>query len=353
MSSEVSNESVSRQMQSVTIHDVAREAGVSIGTVSKALNGQGKLKSETRERIQEVAARLGFRPNMMAQNLLRGRSYTVGLLTTDSYGRFSIPLMKGIEDALGTAQILVFLCDARDDAQRERQYIETLLSKRVDGIIVTSRRTDPRPAIDVGQTGIPVLYAYTQVKEGNALCILPDDEQGARLAIEHLVEHGRRHIGHIMGPSHFESTQLRQKAVRQVLKEAGLATHEQRFLSGPWQESWGYNATQFLITSDPQVDAIFCGNDQIARGTIDMLRELGRKVPDDIAVIGFDNWEIIAASSRPPLTTVDLDIYHLGQLAGSRLLTMIDGSRETGVIRHPCHLVIRASCGSHDLVPIQ
>src|SRR6266496_366979 len=119
-------------MRRVTIRDVAVEAGVSIGTASKALNGQGKLRAETRERVAEVAQRLGFAPNTLAQALLAGRSFTVGVITTDSFGRFSIPVMLGAEDALGAGQLSVFMCDTRDDPARERQYLETLLSRRVD-----------------------------------------------------------------------------------------------------------------------------------------------------------------------------------------------------------------------------
>ncbi|MBO0794002.1 MAG: LacI family DNA-binding transcriptional regulator [Ktedonobacteraceae bacterium] len=335
-----------RAQQVVTIHDVAREAGVTIGTVSKALNGQGKLRPETRERVRAAAARLGFRPNEHAQNLMRGRSFTVGLITTDSYGRFSIPLMLGIEDTLGPAQISVFLCDARDDPAREQQHIESLLAKRVDGIIVTGRRIDPRPPIDIGNAGIPVLYAYTQTTDSGALCLLPDDEQGGRIAIEHLLRLGRRHIAHITGPLRFESVRLREKGMRTVLAEYGLPYVEQRVFSGPWQERWGYEAVSLLLERKTPFDAIFCGSDQLARGVADALRERGVRVPDDVALVGFDNWEIIAAATRPPLTTVDMNMHTLGQLTGERLLAMMNGEREMGVRRIPCSLVIRDSCGA-------
>src|SRR6266700_5770118 len=129
----------------VTIHDVARAAGVSVGTVSKALNGYGQLREETRTAVRSAADRLGFRPNDLAQSLLRKRSFTVGLISTDSYGRFSIPVLEGIESALEPARISVFLCSAADDPAREQQHIDSLMAKRVDGIIVTGRRTDKRP----------------------------------------------------------------------------------------------------------------------------------------------------------------------------------------------------------------
>jgi len=334
-----------RQLTSPTIYDVARAAGVAIGTASKALNGQGKLRPETRARVQDAAERLGFRPNDLAQSLLRGRSFTVGLLTTDSYGRFSIPLMQGIEDALGAARIAVFLCDARDDPARERHYIETLLSKKVDGIIVTARRTDPRPPLAVEASRIPVVYAYTQVTDDDALCLLPDDAQGGRLATEQLLLAGRRRLAHVTGPERFESVRLRREGMYQTLTAHDVAIPAARVLSGPWQEQWGYEAVARLFAADGRIDGIFCGSDQIARGVVDALRERGARVPDDVAVVGFDNWEIIAAATRPALTTVDMLLHALGRVAGLRLRAMIDGERESGVVRLPCRLVVRDSCG--------
>ena len=173
-------------MRRVTIRDVAAEAGVSIGTASKALNGQGKLRAETRERVAEAAQRLGFAPNTLAQALLAGRSFTVGLITTDSFGRFSIPVMLGAEDALGTVQVSVFMCDTRDDPERERRYVEMLAARRVDGLIVTGRRVEPRPPVVAGP-GIPVVYAMTQPLGEGGPAVLPDDEGGGRSAAGHLL----------------------------------------------------------------------------------------------------------------------------------------------------------------------
>src|ERR1700728_3715391 len=156
-----------------TIRDVAAHAGVSIGTASKALNGQGKLRAETRARVVAAARELGFSPNVLARGLLAGRTYTVGLITTDSFGRFSIPVMLGAEDALGAGQISVFMCDTRDDPDRERHYLDRLVSRRVDGLIVTGRGIEPRPAVDVGHR-FPVVYAMTQPLDGDDPAILPD-----------------------------------------------------------------------------------------------------------------------------------------------------------------------------------
>ncbi len=197
-----------------TIWDVARAAGVSVGTVSKALNGRGQLREETRALVRSTAERLGFRPNDLAQSLLRKRSFTVGLISTDAYGRFSIPVLEGIESALEPARISVFLCSAADDPAREQQHIDSLMAKRVDGIIVTGRRTDKRPALALGKASVPVLYAFAQVADRNALCLLPDDFGGAELAGEHLIGLGRQRIAHVTGPEDFEAVRQRRAAIR-------------------------------------------------------------------------------------------------------------------------------------------
>ena len=326
-----------------TIHDVARAAGVAVGTASKALNGRGQLREATRERVLAEAARLEFRPNDLIKSLLRGRTFTVGLLTTDYFGRFTMPLLAGIEDALGAAEILVFLCNVRDDPERERKVVASLLAKQVDGIIVTGRRTDPRPAVNLGRSHVPIVYANTRVADAGVVCVLPNDADGGQRAASHLLDMGRRRIAHVTGPAHWEAVQQRRDAAAAVLASQGLALADERVLYGEWRESWGYEAAGRLLEVDPGIDAIFCGSDTIARGVLDGLREHGRTVPDDIAVVGFDNWEIIAGAARPPLTTVDLNLHDVGRCASERLLAMLEGEHEPGTVRLPCNLVIRES----------
>lgn len=338
---------VGRPSGSITLADIANVAGVSPGTVSRALNGRDGVNAETRDRVQEVARRLGYQPNALARGLLSGRSYTVGLITTDSFGRFSIPVMLGAEDALGAGQMSVLLCDGRDDPIRERHYLRTLLERRVDGIIVTGRRTDPRPPIG-SDLGVPVVYAMTQSTSAEDLSITPDDLQGGALAVGHLIGTGRRYVAHVTGPERFQAARLRaQGALAQLEADGGSLVGGQVFY-GEWTEQWGRQAAAMLldlVSRGAELDAVFCGNDQIARGMLDIFREAGVAVPDDVAVMGFDNWEIIAAASRPPLTTVDMDLREVGRLAAESLLEAIAGNRDRGVRTNPCRLVIRDSTG--------
>jgi LacI family transcriptional regulator len=298
------------ETRAATITDVAALAGVSISTVSKAVNGRAGMRPETRDRVLAAASQLSFRPSPIARGLLVGRSYTVGLITSDSFGRFTIPVMLGAEDALGRGQMSVLLCDGRGDPIREEHYVRTLLSRKVDGMIVTGRRTDERPPVAAGLP-VPVVYVMTQSQDPGDLSLIP--------------------------------ARLRAAGARKALAAAGLTLAGGEALFGEWSEEWGRQAAQVVLRSNPDIDAIFCGCDQIARGVADALREAGRQVPADVALVGYDNWDVFAAAGRPPLTTVDMCLRELGGLAAQRLLAAIDGAEIGGIERHPCRLVIRES----------
>jgi LacI family transcriptional regulator len=330
-----------------TIRDVARLAGVSIGTVSKALNANGRLSAETREKVLRVAKEIEYRPNGLAQSLHRARSMTVGILSNDSFGRFSFPIVEALERRLFDHGIAVFMCNATDDPLRERRHIDQLLGKRIDGLVVTSRRADKREPIGALAHGLPVIYVFSRVEDPDALCLLPDDKGGAMLAVSHLAALGRRRIAHITGPERFEAVRLRGAGYRTALAVAGLRARAGDYLAGQWSESWGREAVAQLFSGRRAgPDALFCGNDQIARGAIDTLREMGRSVPGDVAVVGFDNWEVMAQAARPPLTSVDMNLDALGREAGECLLAMMSGRKIAGVRRLPCSLVVRRSCGA-------
>src|SRR5689334_22980155 len=164
---------VDRRSRAVTISDVASLAGVSIATVSKALNGRDNVRAETRQRVLEAAQELSFQPNALARGLLSGQTRTVGLLTSDSVGRFGIPVLLGAEDAFGAGEMAVLLCDARGDAIREQHHLRALLSRRVDGLIVVGESTDPRPSVS-GDLPLPVVYAYGPSEDPDDVSFVPD-----------------------------------------------------------------------------------------------------------------------------------------------------------------------------------
>ena len=185
---------------------------------------------------------------------------------------------------------------------------------------------------------IPVIHVFAHSDDPDALSLLPDDQGGARLAVAHLAQ-TRHRIAHVTGPARFEAVRLRVSGYRAALLDAGLSPLP--VLHGPWSEAWGREAVAQLLTNPP--DAILCGNDQIARGAADALREAGRLVPQDVALIGFDNWRVIAEACRPPLSSVDMNLAALGAEAGRRMLAMIAGETFRGLERLPCNLILRAS----------
>lgn len=324
----------------IRIYDVAHAAGVSIATASKALNETGRMTPETRDRVKRVAQEMGFRPNAMARALVSHRSLTVGLLTNDTYGRFTLPVMAGVSEALVDEGVSVFLCTIEDDPALARVHVDAMLDKQVDGIIASGKRIDRRLAVDLSNLPIPVVYAFTSGPE-DAVTLVSDDAQGSREAVQWLLGLGRRRLVHVTGPESFASVRERAAAFRAVAGGEGLVLH------GQWSEAWGHEAVGRLWSrAGAPPDAIFCGNDQIARGVVDALRERGLNVPLDVSVVGFDNWEIVAAATRPPLTTVDMNLKQLGREAGRLILALAEGKAVApGIRKLPCQLVVRQSCG--------
>jgi LacI family transcriptional regulator len=324
-----------------TIRDVATRAGVSPGTVSKAINGTGQISAETRERILRVAEEIDFRPNQLARSVFERRSFTVGMITTDSFERFSVPVMIGAEDALGAGRMSVFLCDSRDDPIREKHYIDVLTGRRVDGFIVTGRNFNARPPLAVPPR-TPVVYALTPSSDPDDCSIGVDDEGAGRLAGEHLVRLGRTRIAHVTGPTRFDAAVRRAAGFTSALAAGGVAPIADVYW-GEWSESWGREAARMLLRRHPDLDAVYCGSDMLARGVADGLRDAGVRVPEDVAIIGTDNWEVMALGSRPTLTSVDLRLADVGRLAAERLLDAIDGRPHAGLELVPPQLVIRGS----------
>jgi LacI family transcriptional regulator len=290
----------------------------------------------------DAAKKMSFTPSQVARSLLAGRTGTVGLLTSDLEGRFVIPILMGAEDAFGAGEVNVFLCDARGDAIREQYHLRALLNRRVDGIIVVGSQTDPRPSLG-HDLPVPVVYAYAPSEDPTDLSITPDNEAGGREAIEHLVSVGRSRIAHITGDPSYAAARDRVTGSLAAIRAAGLEPVGDVMFSN-WSERWGRDATAALLARYPDVDGIVCGSDQIARGALDTLRDLGRSVPEDVAIVGFDNWEILATNARPELTSIDANLQELGRTAALRVFDAIAGQEvEYGTTRLPVKLVIRGS----------
>lgn len=324
-----------------TLRDVAAVANVSVATVSKVLTGGYKLRPETELRVREAVSALHFSPNHHAQSLHNKRTGTVGLLTSDLEGRFSIPVLMGAEDAFGTGDVSVFLCDARGDAIREQHHVRALLSRRVEGLIVVGHSTNPRASL--GRLPVPVVYAYAPSSDPLDISIVSDNYGAGRLAAEHLATNGRRRIGYVAGDPTFQASSDRVAGAVDLLDSHGLSLVGGKALYGNWSEEWGAHGVRALLAAEPELDGVLCGNDVIARGAIDALRDLDKRVPYPVAVVGHDNWEIVATQARPPLTTVDMNLQELGRRAAQLLFAAIDGSRPDGLQKVDTRLIYRGS----------
>lgn len=325
-----------------TLSDVARLAGVSVATASKSLNGRQQVKAETRERVLSAAEQLSFSPNVLARNLLSGRSGAIGLVTHDLEGRFSIPTLMGAEDAAGTGKTSVLLCDARGDALREQYHVQALLGRRVDGLMIVGARPDPRPSL--GSLPVPVVYAYAPSEDPGDMSVVTDNVLGGRQVGEHLIACGRTRIAVVTGDPSYGAAHDRVAGVRAALDAAGVPITGEP-LYGAWTEEWGRTAASLVLAQHPDVDAIVCGSDHIARGVLDHLRESGRRVPEDVAVTGHDNWEILALNARPQLTSVDMNLEEVGRRAAALLFDAIEGTVRSGTEVVPSRLVPRGSTG--------
>lgn len=325
-----------KERKRITIKDIAQVAGVSISTVSKVINNTGAISQRTKNNVLSVINEFDYRPNEIARALQQTKTYTIGLLSTDDYGRFSLPILKGIENALLEAQISVFLCNASGSQQELKRHVDSLLAKRVDGIIVTAARTDTRPPLPLKKQGTPVVYVYTDVDDDNELCILPDDFGAGALACRHLIEQGSQHIVHIGGPAHYLAMQQRHKGYCQEMSKKGLTIRTPE--CGPWTSAHGYYAMQSIFARYPEIDGVIAGNDLIGHGVLQALYEHGKSVPGDVAVIGFDNWQVVTELCRPNLSSIDFCLTELGQIAGQCLIKKIDGQDLRGKIAVPCFL---------------
>jgi len=328
-------------VRQASIRDVARAAGVSPATVSKVHNGYPGVSAKTRDHVLALSRELDYQPNQNVRGIFARRSFTIGLITSDSFGRFSGPIMTGVESTLQSGDLSVIMADSRGDVQRERQQLAVLRGRRVDGLIVTGRCSNLRPPVGTGLP-FPVVYAHTPSSNPEDFSVVVDDWEAGFLATEHLVAQGRKRIAHVTGPADFDAVQRRMRGYCAALSESGLSPGG-AVKAGYWCEAWGREAASHLLEHVPELDAVYCGSDLLARGVLDALREAGRSVPDDVAVVGTDNWRLMAEATRPPLTTIDLRLDLVGRRAAQGLLDAIGGHAPQGTEKIAPELVVRLS----------
>lgn len=323
------------------LEDVAALANVSLATASKALHGKPRVSEDTRERVMEAARQLNYSPNKLAQSLASGRSGTIGLVTSDLQGRFSTPILIGAENELRAQSTSVLLANARGDDALERSHVEKLLSLKVDGLLIVQCETNPRPSLG-RDWGVPLVYVYGPSTDINDCSVTCDNVDAGRMAVNHLISCGRNRIAIIGGDETYTASTDRTKGALEALAEVGLEPAGP-IRYGRWDENWGRAATRLLLDQGVKFDAVACQSDQLARGCIDALKSQHLRIPEDVAVIGHDNWDVLTKSSRPPLTSIDNETELIGRKAARYLMDAINGQPHHGTEYLPCRLIQRES----------
>lgn len=314
------------EKMAVTIKDIARAAGVSPSTVSRALNNSPLIREETKERIRRIAAQLGYERNELAQSLVKGKSKALGLIVADITNPFFAEVAKGVEEVAHSRGYGLILCNTGEDPEKERSYSLLLRRKRVDGLIITSVTLEDPILSDLERAGVPFVLVSRVSDTVDAPYIIVDDALGARLAAEHLIGLGHHRIACISGPTAVEPGKVRAEAFRETLGAHGVK------VPGTWvvhtDFSWkgGEAAARALLSKRRRPTAIFAANDLLALGVLTAAHELGLEVPGDLSVVGFDD---ITYASLPliRLTTVAQPVYEMARIAAGWLIDVIEGKR--------------------------
>jgi LacI family transcriptional regulator len=326
-----------------TLTEVARLAGVSLTTASKAVNGRDRVSEATRKRVLRAARQLSYTPNLAAKSLASGRSSIIGVLLRDPLvHRFAMPILLGAQSVLEQRDFSAIVADARGVPTRLGELAQALRQRGVDGLLVVGDNQGKVPTLGV-LSGLPCVYVHGTTTDRRDVVHVTDDFAGGAAVTDHLVGLGRTRIAHVTGPKRSPAVQERLLGITGTLGRAGLEL-VCTVLHVPWSQRAARSAAHEVLAAAPNVDAIACGSDQLAAAVLEAVLASGRKVPDDVAITGYDNWSVFAEEADPPLTTVDMALEQLGVAAVSDLFALIGGTRVGGGTRHhPGTLIVRGS----------
>lgn len=336
----------------VNIKDIARLANVSHTTVSRALNNKSRIRPETKEKILSIAREVNYRPNFIARSLVMKRTKTIGLVITTIANPFYTELSQGIETTARQLGYNIIFCSTNYDLSTEKQYIEMLRSKGVDGIIFTSAHIGDPNIVELAEEGFPIILVnrrtyHPRVKE-RVDYVGVDNHLGGYMAVEHLIRLGHQRIGVVGGSSESSVGLERLEGGKKALEAYGVEQQEEYFLGGNFLKESGYQGgKRFLQMAEPP-SAIFATNDYMAIGVYQALVEEGVKVPEEIALIGFNDIELSGIRGID-LSTIGQKKFEMGTVAVELLVKRIEGG-ESGppkeILLKP-ELVIRKTCGYH------
>lgn len=305
----------------VTIRDVAARAGVSHQTVSRVINKSEQVTPETRERVQTAIKDLGYSPSRLAQSMVTQKTRTIGLVVADITNPFFFEVARGVQDTAIAQGYNVFVCNTDDNPQGEQDVLTLLASQEVDGVILATVSSPEEELLAFAENYKPLVVINRDIPHPKASLVSVDILKGAKLAVEHLIERGHRNIAMLSHTGHKPDEMRRVRGYRETLLAHSITPNDEWLILAPPNLTGGYEATQALLKEHPEVTAIFAYNDLMAIGALRGCHDLGLSVPQDCAIMGFDNIKF-AEMMQPSLSSINFDKYFVGQIAITRLFEM-------------------------------
>ena len=302
--------------------NVAEKAGVSVTTVSHVINETRLVSNDLRQRVLTAMKELGYQPNALARSLRRKETNTIGVIMPDSANPFFAEVARGIEDASFEQGYSVIICNSDGDLKKELLHANVLVEKQMDGIILFATGKSINQVQMLQGRNIPIVTVDREVPDAVVDVVLTDNMQGGELATRHLLDLGHRRVACITGSLDLPLSVERVTGYRKALLEHGIAVDEALIMEGDFHYESGYRATLQFLALDPPPSAIFACNDPMAIGAISAIAESGKRVPDDISIVGFDDVSL-ASFANPPLTTIVQSKYEMGVIATKMLLERV------------------------------
>jgi len=330
-----------------TIREVAKAAGVSIATVSRVLNHPETVADETMGHINKVIAELGFSPNGMARSLALNKTSIIALIIPNIINPVYPEIAMGVEEVAHRRDYSLLLCNSEANALKEKEYLNAFLGRRVDGIIIAGGLLNQADEEQVLAKGIALVHIGRRRDNAEASSVYTDFELGGYMATRHLIDQGYRRIGLIAGPRSQPEHTDKERGFEQALWENGIVFDPDLVTLGDCEAEGGYLGAKKLLRSSPPPRAIFAANDLMAIGAIDAIKTAGLRIPEDVALIGFDNIKM-ASLVDPKLTTISYPAHRMGSIAARLLFDMMDAGADNykreGIYIRP-ELKVRKSCG--------
>lgn len=311
----------------VTIEDVAKLAGVSNSTVSRVLNDREYVKESTRKKVFDAVSELGYKPSRIARSLRANSSKIIGLIISDIQNPFFTSLVRAVEDIAYTNNYSLILCNTDEDPEKEKLYVELMLSERVSGVIITPTREHDCPLRKLLEMNVATVCVDRQVLDCETDSVLSDNAKSSFKLIEHLIQNGHKRIGALFGPSNITTFRKRLQGYKEAHEEYGLAIDKDLIQQGIPKEQEGYELANRILDLDDPPTAMIAGNNLMALGALHAIKDRQWSIPEDISLVSFDDREWAQLIS-PTITVASQPTYEMGRLAAEQVMRRLEDSDE-------------------------